>query len=295
MVRGMIDRQKAEKFIKEALKEDIGRMDITSAYIIPSSLKIKADIASKSEGVLAGLPFVEMVYAVLDGDVRVKFNSNDGAAIKPDKAVCFLEGRAVSILKGERTALNILSRASGIATITRRYVDKAKGGADIFDTRKTTPNARYLEKYAVSAGGGKNHRMGLYDQVLIKDNHIAALKETKAGSRDSLISRVVKAARKKALENVKVELEVGDIAEFQEALSAGADIIMLDNMPSDMVREAVRIKLSGGVKAKRVILEASGNITLDNVSEYAKTGVDRISVGAITRLPEDIDFSLEVI
>ncbi len=292
----MLERDKILGIVKEALKEDIGKIDLTTKFLIPSQAAVKADIIAKSEGVVAGLPLVEVVYNILDSDVRMRFNVKDGADIEPGKAVCYMEGRAASILKGERLALNFLSRTSGIATLTKRFADKVKPhNTEIFDTRKTTPNLRYIEKYAVRTGGGKNHRMGLYDQVLIKDNHLAVLEGLKRSKGASVIEESVKAARKKAQKNVKIEVEVKTIAEFQEAAAAGADIVLLDNMPPDKVREAVKIRDAGGAKGKRVILEASGNIGLDNVEEYAETGVDRISIGALTHSPAIVDFSLEVI
>ncbi len=291
-----LEKDRVRKIIISALNEDIGRIDLTSTYLIPSSVKIKADVTAHSQGIVAGLPFIETVYSILDRDVRIKFNINEGESIEPGKAVCFLEGPATSILKGERVALNFLSHTSGIATATKKYVDKVRHcSVYIYDTRKTTPNMRYLEKYAVRVGGGKNHRMGLYDQVLIKDNHLSALRKYKAGAKGSVISNSIKMAKRRVQKNVKVEIEVKDIPEFQEAISTNVDIIMLDNMSPAEVREAVKIKDTGGMKGKRVILETSGNITLDNVEEYARTGVDRISIGAITHSPETLDFSLEVI
>ena len=287
------------KFITDALKEDIGRMDITTTFLIPSSAKIKADIIANSSGVVAGLPLVEMVYSLLDKGLRIRVDVKEGGDIEQGKAVCYIEGQATSVLKGERLALNLLSRASGIATITKKFVDKAKPhNVEIYDTRKTTPNVRHVEKYAVRVGGGKNHRMGLYDQILIKDNHLAILKELRLKEKSknsSIISDSVRISKKRAQKNIKVEIEVKDLTEFQEAAATEADIIMLDNMPPDAIKEAVKIKNAGGAKARRIILEASGNITLDNVEEYAKTGVERISIGRLTHSPEALDFSLEII
>lgn len=295
----MLQKEKAIRFIKDALKEDIGRMDLTTTFLIPSTARIKADIIAKSSGVVAGLPFVEMAYGILDSDLRLKFNLDEGGAIEPGKAVCYMDGQATSILKGERLALNLLSWASGIATATKQFVDKAKAhNVEIYDTRKTTPNVRYIEKYAVKVGGGKNHRMGLYDQILIKDNHLAVLKELRAKQKpkaSSIITDSIRIVKKRAQKNIKAEVEIGNIAEFEEAISTDVDIIMLDNMPPDAIKEAVKIKNASGTKARRIILEASGNITLENVEEYAKTGVDRISIGAITHSPAALDFSLEVI
>lgn len=293
----MFEKNQVIDFVKNALKEDIGRIDLTTAFLIPSTLRIKADIVSKSSGVLAGMPLAEMVYGILDSGVRIRFNSKDGDAIEPGKAVCYLEGPATSILKGERVALNFLGRASGIATLTKRFVDKvARYNVDIMDTRKTTPNMRYIERYAAAAGGGKNHRFGLFDQVLIKDNHLAALKVLNPNLKGAaVIKDAVQTAKKRVQKNVKVEVEVGNIAEFEEALSAAADIILLDNMPVESVKEAVKIRNAGDMKRRQVKLEASGCMTLDNVEEYAKAGVDRISIGSLTHSAPSLDFSLDVI
>lgn len=295
----MFERDKIIDFVKDALNEDIGRIDLTTTFLIPSSAKIKADVIANSRGIIAGLPFIEIVYNLLDRGVRIKLNANEGGNIEPGKAVCYIEGQATSILKGERLLLNLLSRASGIATATKRYVDKAKAyNVEIYDTRKTTPNMRYIEKYAVRIGGGRSHRMGLFDQILIKDNHLAVLSKLRqnAESKDSsVIIDSVRIAKKRAQKNVKVEIEVKNIAEFEEAMSTDADIIMLDNMKPAEIIEAVRIRNAGGAKGRRIILEASGNITLDNVEEYAKTGINRISIGAVTHSPERMDFSLDVI
>ncbi|MEA3305713.1 MAG: carboxylating nicotinate-nucleotide diphosphorylase [Candidatus Omnitrophota bacterium] len=293
----MLKKEKVINFITNALNEDIGRIDLTTDFLIPSTARIKADIIVKSEGIIAGLSLIEIIYGILDRDIKVRYNTKEGAYVEPGKAICYLEGHAGPILKGERLVLNLLGRAGGIATATGRFVDKVRHyNADIMDTRKTTPNMRYIEKYAVTVGGGKNHRIGLYDQVLIKDNHLAVLKEIRPGSNaSSIIENSVRNARKKARKNIKIEVEVKNIAEFEIALSSGADIIMLDNMLPDTVKEAVGIKNAGGSKQKQVLLEASGNITLGNVEEYAKTGVDRISVGAITHSSGSLDFSLDVI
>ncbi len=292
----MLEKDKIINIIKNALKEDIGRMDITTAFLVPSGLKVRADIVSKSSGVLAGLPLVEAVYGLLDAGLRIRFNAKDGDVIELGKAVCYLEGQAASVLKGERLALNLLGRLSGIAAITRRFVDKVKKyNVDIMDTRKTTPNMRYVERYAVRMGGGKNHRFGLFDQILIKDNHLAALRESMPNAKPAFIIRnAIETARKRAQKNVIVEIEVRNMAEFEEALSAGADIILLDNMPPEGVREAVSVRNAGGAKARQAKIEASGGITLDNVEEYAKAGADRISIGALTHSAPSLDFSLDI-
>lgn len=293
----MLEKEKVIDFVRNALKEDIGRADITTAFLVPSSLRVKADIVVKSSGILAGMPFVEIVFGILDSGVRMKFNSKDGDSIEPGKAVCYLDGSATSILKGERVILNLLSRTSGIATLTKKFTDKVKRyNVDIMDTRKTTPNMRYIERYAVAAGGGKNHRFGLFDQVLIKDNHLTALKVLNPDLKTAnIIKDAVETAKKRVQKNVKVEVEAGNIAEFEEALSAGPDIIMLDNMSAASIKEAVKIRNASGAKGMQVKLEASGGITLDNVEEYANTGVDRISIGSLTHSAAALDFSLEVI
>jgi len=293
----MLEKDKVIDFVKSALKEDIGKIDLTTTFLIPSGLRVKADIVSKSSGILAGMPFVEMVFGILDSGVRMKFNSKDGDSIEPGKAVCYLEGPATSILKGERVVLNLLSRTSGIATLTKKFADKVKRyNVDIMDTRKTTPNMRYIERYAVAAGGGKNHRFGLFDQVLIKDNHLAALRDLNPNLRGAaIIKEAVETVKKRVQKNVKVEVEVGNIAEFEEALSAGADIIMLDNMFVGSIKEAVKIRNASDAKGRQVKLEASGGITLDNVEEYAETGVDRISIGSLTHSAPSLDFALDVI
>ena len=225
----------------------------------------------------------------------MKFNVKEGALVEAGKAVCYLEGQATSILKGERLVLNLLGRAISIATVTKAYVDKVRPhNVQIFDTRKTTPNMRFIEKYAVRSGGGKNHRMGLYDQVLIKDNHLVVLEEI-LGAKDSMIEDAVKTLRKRVQKSVLIELEVNSISEFEDALAAKPDIIMLDNMNPDEIIEAVKIRDAAGAKGRRVVLEASGNIDLNNVEDYAKTKVDRISIGALTHSPPALDFSLDVI
>lgn len=293
----MLEKDKVIDFVKSALKEDIGKIDITTTFLMPSGLRVKADIVAKSSGILAGMLFVEMVYGILDSGVRIKFNSKDGDSIEPGKAICYLEGSAASILKGERVIVNLLSRASGVATLTKKFTDKVKHyNVDIMDTRKTTPNMRYIERYAVTVGGGKNHRFGLFDHVLIKDNHLAALRYLNPNLKSvAVIKDAVRTAKKRVQKNVKVEVEIGNIAEFEEALSAGADIIMLDNMSVESVKEAVKIRNAADAKGKQVKLEASGGINLENVEEYAKTGVDRISVGALTHSAPSLDFSLDVI
>ena len=268
-----------KKTIRLALLEDIGHGDITSSLIVPHSSKAKARVFAKEDLILAGMPFVKEVFAALDPDVREKTFFKEGTALKKGDVIAEISGRARSILAGERVSLNILQRMSGIATLTRTYVEKVSGlPVRIADTRKTAPGLRFMEKYGVRTGGGANHRFGLYDGILIKDNHIKV-----AGS----VRKAIKCAEK-AHHLMKIEVEVKNIEELNEALDAGADIVMLDNMsPEDMAKAA-------GLAKGRVLLEASGNVTLDTVRSIAETGVDIISIGALTHSARAMDISMKI-
>ncbi len=269
------------KLIQLALMEDIGSGDVTSNSIIPESAKAEAIIISKSNGIIAGIDIACEVFHFVDKTIYSEFFVSDGDEIKEGQKLAIVFGLARSILTAERTVLNFLQRLSGIATNTSKYVSAVSGyKAKIVDTRKTTPGWRVLEKYAVRVGGGNNHRFGLYDAVLIKDNHIAI-----SGS----ISKAVERARKQVPFTMKVEVEVENLAQVQEAIDSGADIIMLDNMSIDMMRQAVNL-IDG-----RAIVEASGGIRLDNVSAVAETGVDFISIGALTNAAMPLDISMDVI
>lgn len=273
-----MNMQKVRKIVKNALEEDLGTGDITTENVIEHDETGKAEIFFKEEGVLAGLPVAELVFKELDDGIEFSILKDEGETVKIGGKVAEISGRNRSILKGERLALNFLQRLSGIATNTRSYVKKIEGtGARVVDTRKTTPNLRILEKYAVRVGGGTNHRMGLYDAVLIKDNHIRS-----AGGVKEAIMKV------ETGHTVKIEVEIESIDDIEEALEAGADIIMLDNMEADETREAVEII------GDRAIIEASGGITLENIREVAETGVDMISVGALTHQIRSIDISLDL-
>jgi nicotinate-nucleotide pyrophosphorylase (carboxylating) len=233
--------------------------------------------------------------AQIDYSVRFKPNCNDGDFVGKDKELVFIEGHLNSILRAERTMLNFLELLSGIATKTKVFVDKAKPyGVKVMDTRKTFPLLRYLEKYAVSVAGGYNHRMGLYDQVLIKDNHIQSYVSTsrKAPEHRVSLKELVEVARKKNIKGIPVEIEVANTAEFEDALRGKPDIIMLDNMSPADVKACVEIRRMSKTKA---LIEVSGGITLETIEEYAKTGVDMISVGALTHSVKSIDMSLEVV
>jgi nicotinate-nucleotide pyrophosphorylase (carboxylating) len=270
-----------ERIVSGALEEDLGSGDITTSAIIDPSAKGKARALAKEEIVLAGADIFSMVFSRLDPKITVEFHYHDGDIIRSGKDICLVKGPLKGILTGERTALNFLQHLSGIATITRKYVEKtASYSVRVVDTRKTTPGLRVLEKYAVTMGGGFNHRFGLFDGILIKDNHIAV-----AGS----ISEAVKNMKAKMTHTLKIEVEVDDIKDVEEAISAGADAILLDNMSPKELREAVSI--AGG----RVLLEASGGVTLESVEEIAKTGINIISVGSITHSARSVDISLEIL
>lgn len=265
--------------IRIALLEDLGSGDITTLSTIPDASHSQAKIIAKDAFILAGMPFVHEVFRAL-GHVEIKDFVAEGAAIKNGDVIAGLSGKTSTLLAGERVALNILQRVSGIATKTREFVDKVAGlNVSITDTRKTAPGLRLLDKYGVSIGGGKNHRFGLYDGVLIKDNHIAA-----SGG----VKKAVELARK-AHHLLKIEVEVGNFEELNEALAAKADVIMLDNMTIADMKKAV------GITNKRALLEASGNVSLENVRAIAETGVDIISIGALTHSVKATDISMKIV
>lgn len=270
-----------KEIIRKALGEDIGTGDITTDSLIPRGSLCKAVIRVKDQGVVAGLPLIPILYHELDDRVRVRPLVKDGDEVEKSKEIIQLEGPCRSIITGERVALNFLQRLSGIATLTREFVEKIKGTkARILDTRKTTPNLRILEKYAVLVGGGENYRFGLFDMVMIKDNHIAAV----GGMR-----KAVEMVKSSVEGELMIVVEAKNIDEVKEALSCPVDRIMLDNMSSEQIREAVA--LVGG----RISLEASGNITLERIGEIAETGVDYISIGALTTRFRSLDMSLSVV
>ncbi|MEO8611920.1 MAG: carboxylating nicotinate-nucleotide diphosphorylase [Chloroflexota bacterium] len=278
----MFDKKLAETLIDMALREDLGeRGDVGSKATIPATTQISGRITAKADGTIAGLSLVTMVYQKIDPSVAVEFMVKDGAQIANGTVVCQVQGSGQSVLTGERTALNFLQRLSGIATLTAQFVGAVAGTkAIILDTRKTTPGWRSLEKYAVKMGGGQNHRMGLYDMVMIKDNHIDA-----AGS----ITAAVNAIRAHAdTQDLLIEVEVKNLDELQEVLTLNVDRVMLDNMSDAQMREAVQ--MAGGL----VPLEASGNMSLERVAAVAATGVDFISVGALTHSAPALDLSMRI-
>ncbi|MBW9155156.1 carboxylating nicotinate-nucleotide diphosphorylase [Clostridium sp. FP2] len=262
----------------EAIKEDVPQNDITTEFIISDECNCSIDLIAKENGVIAGLPVFERVFKIL-GEVNIEFFKKDGDEVCEGQCIAQLSGKTKHILTGERTALNFLGRMSGIATLTKTYVDKLRGsGVKILDTRKTTPNMRIFERYAVKMGGGCNHRYNLSDSVLIKENHISAAGGIKAAV--SIIRQNVSFVK-------KIEVEVETLQQINEALEVGADIIMLDNMDSLTMKKAVEII------NKKAIIEASGNVTLDNILEVASCGVDYISVGALTHSFRVLDLSMK--
>jgi len=266
--------------LRRALEEDIGPGDITTSLVISRDRKSKARYLAKADFVLAGLPFAKEVFHLLDPSIRFRMFFRDGDRINKGNILAEVNGKTRDILAGERVSLNILQRLSGIATLTEAYVKRVKEfKAKIVDTRKTTPCMRFMEKYAVKMGGGWNHRFGLFDAILIKDNHIEA-----AGG----IRKAVNLARK-GHHLSKIEVEVGNVKDLGKAIDAGADVIMLDNMTVNDMRRAVEI--SNG----RVKLEASGGVGLENVREIAETGVDFISVGSLTHSAAAVDISLKIV
>jgi nicotinate-nucleotide pyrophosphorylase (carboxylating) len=275
----LIAFQQVKNLIQTAIEEDIGRGDVTTEATIAKDVKWRAHLISKQEVVMAGIDVFAEVYAVLDKSVQVKPNYQDGELISAGTQIADLEGTACSLLIGERVALNFLQRLTGIATLTRQYIEAVRGyPVAIVDTRKTTPGWRVLEKYAVRMGGGKNHRHDLGDGVLIKDNHIVA-----AGG----IKQAVDMARQHSHHLLKIEVEVETLDQVQEALKAGAEVIMLDNMPLAMLAEAVKMI------AGRAVVEASGGVSLESVVEVARTGVDLISVGRLTHSAPSADIHVE--
>ena len=270
-----------DRVIQMAIAEDLGGGDLTTDAIIDPEIRGQAFLEARQPMVLAGLPVFCRVFYILCPEIQFEYFFEDSHHVSPGEKICIVSGPLSAILKAERTALNFIQRMSGIATLTRSYVDKVGTvKVRVLDTRKTAPGLRLLDKYAVRMGGGFNHRMGLYDGILIKDNHIMA-----AGS----IEKAIALARENVPHTLKVEVEIEDLSGVEEAIQAGADTILLDNMSPDEMRKAVQ--LCGG----RVTIEASGNVNLDNIREIAQTGVDLISVGALTHSASAVDLSLELI
>jgi nicotinate-nucleotide pyrophosphorylase (carboxylating) len=272
------------RLAENALMEDHAYDDVTTAALVPDDQQGRAVLLAKAEGVIAGLPMAQAVFAAIDPSLRFAPRVADGDRIARGQEVAVVEGAVASILRAERVALNYLQRLSGIATLTARFVERIRDtGVRLRDTRKTTPGLRTLEKYAVRVGGGENHRFHLADGILIKDNHLAALRSRGLGIADA-----VRLARQ-TNPGMTVQVEVTTVKEAEEALAAGADSLLLDNMALDAIEQVVRLARG------RAVLEASGGITLENVRQVAETGVDYISIGAITHSAPALDISLELV
>lgn len=285
------EHRAAERAVREALAEDLGEAgDITSNAVIPEGLEAVGRFIYREEAVVAGTGVVEEVMRQVGDRLEVAVLRADGEVVSPGEVAIEVAGPARALLAAERTAVNFLSHLSGVATLTRLFVEAVRGEpAEIFDTRKTLPGLRVLEKYAVRCGGGVNHRMGLWDQVLVKDNHLALMR--RAGGAGKL-SQILARIRGKVASGVLLEVEAKTLEEVRTALAAGVDVIMLDNMtPKEMV-EAVALVRSGQPPAPEI--EASGGVSLETVAEIAATGVDRISIGALTHSARSVDISLEI-
>ncbi|MDO9011979.1 MAG: carboxylating nicotinate-nucleotide diphosphorylase [Gallionella sp.] len=275
-----VTAQDIQKNVKDALDEDIASGDLT-AQLLPEAASARAQVITRQSGVLCGTQWFDACFLALDPECQISWHAHDGDSIRPGQTLCEISGRARALLTGERPALNLLQTLSGTATVTRRYVDAVAGfPVKIMDTRKTLPGLRHAQKYAVRTGGGHNQRAGLYDGILIKENHIAA-----AGS----IKAVLDAAFKLAPAGISVQIEVENWMQLDEALQAGARLILLDNFDIEALCSAVQHT------AGRAELEASGGITLSGLREVAETGVDRISIGALTKDLEALDLSMRII
>jgi len=271
------------RLVKRSLEEDLGRGDVTTDFLVPPDATGRAVFRSRTTGVIAGLEVARMVYRVADSAVQFDARIADGSSVVPGQEIAVVAGPARALLHGERVALNFLQRLSGIASLTSRYVEAVRGTrARVVDTRKTTPGLRALEKYAVRAGGGFNHRRDLSDAMLIKDNHLAVIDRLGLS-----VGEAIRQASEALPHTLKIEVEVDRLDQIAEVLAAGADIILLDNMAIEELKQAV--ELIGG----RAIVEASGGVTLATISGIAKTGVDVISVGALTHSAAALDIGLD--
>lgn len=284
-----------EDVVKRALAEDIGEGDITSKILFPGAKKVKAIILAKEKGVIAGLPIAKLVFKGIDEKVSFIPRVKEGEKIRKNQIIAKITGDCKAILAGERTALNFLSHLSGIATLTARFVEQTKSyKVKIMDTRKTSPELRLLEKDAVKVGGGKNHRFGLFDGILIKDNHIkvkSGLLAMTAKFKTQAIKDLIIKAKRKA-KKMKVEVEVENYQEARAAITSGADIIMLDNISPKMIKKIIK---SAKNLPKRALFEVSGGINLKNVNQFASLGIDRISIGALTHSAPALDLGLNIL
>lgn len=276
-------KEDALTMIRLALAEDVRSGDVTSAWTIPENQNQHARLIAKEDGVLAGLPVIELVFAELNANVNVTLHKQDGDVVKKGDLIAELEGSTRDLLTGERTLLNFIQQLSGVASVAHTFQKALEGGkTKVLDTRKTLPGFRTLQKYAVRVGGGSNHRMGLFDMVLVKDNHIAA-----AGG----VLEALEVVRKNNTENLMVEMEVESLEDLKKLLNKGVDVIMLDNMSNEMMAEALKIIKESGDK---VLVEGSGNMTLERAKEIATLGLDYISVGALTHSVRALDISMRI-
>ena len=276
-------KEDALTMIRLALAEDVRTGDVTSAWTIPENQNQHARLIAKEDGVLAGLPIIELVFNELKANVNVVLHKQDGDCVKKGDLIAELSGSTRELLTGERTLLNFIQQLSGVATVAHIFQEALKGGkTKVLDTRKTLPGFRTLQKYAVRVGGGGNHRMGLFDMVLVKDNHIAA-----AGG----VLEALEVVKKNNAENLMVEMEVESLEDLKKLLHKGVDVIMLDNMSNEMMAEALEIIKESGDK---VLVEGSGNMTLERAKEIATLGLDYISVGALTHSVKALDISMRI-
>lgn len=304
-----LDTEKIENLVQLAIKEDIGTGDITTNSIIPDNLVVNGKFFAKEPGIVAGLPVVEHIFLRFEDKVCFKNEVKDGDHVSQGDLIARVEGDARIILSYERISLNFLQRLSGIATLTSMYAQKSKRyGIKIVDTRKTTAGWRYFEKYAVRIGGGENHRFGLYDQVMIKDNHLSVLSLSKShdniddncrgvNGENDLICRVVRSVRNQIPKNILIEIEVDKVENVIKTLESEADIIMFDNMDPGQISASLQIVKDWQLetKKKRPLIEVSGNVNLENIDSIMQHGIDRIAIGAITHSVKALDISLEII
>jgi len=282
-------REVVDRFVKPALDEDRGGGDLSSFHAVPEAARARAHLVSRSAGVLAGLAVFARAFELCDPRARVELLVEDGAAIAPGQELARIEGSARALLAAERTALNFVQRLSGIATLTARYVERAAAGgrARVLDTRKTTPGLRLFEKYAVRCGGGENHRFGLFDEVMLKENHIEL-----AGRP---IADVLRGMRKALGPRVRITCEARDEAEARAGVEGGADVVLLDNLgPAELERLCPLLREQARAQGTTVELEASGGIDLESVAAFSRSGVDRISVGALTHSAPALDLALDL-
>lgn len=284
-----LDATRLDDLLRRALAEDIGPGDVTTDSVVPADATTEAEFVVRQEAVVAGLPVARRLFELLSQDVRFEALEADGARVAADTVIARVSGPARPILRGERVALNFLQRLCGVATVTRRCVDAAEGRAKIMDTRKTTPGLRMLEKYAVRMGGGVNHRLGLYDQVLVKDNHLRIMAHCEGAS---AVATAVRKARQAVEAGIRIEIEADTPEQALEAAKAGADIVLLDNMDDARVADVVKRIRALGPEGERIEIEISGGVEPDRIAAASKTGADRISLGCLTHSAPAVDISL---